>query len=153
MGPRSSPVHSTPPSRPNAVVKSGTPTFAARSPFFEWRAPVWPLSRAAELLALPDQIFARRATGCLSAVQTFVSTTPLALEPNLRTILDPAGLLRGQSPLATTTKIHRQLAVFPNSHTYHDPRNNRRQPPLPWWLRGPPTYIVYHHTISPFRKA
>jgi hypothetical protein len=72
-----------------------------------WRAPVWPLSRAAELLTLPNQISffrekreERRATGCLSAIRTFVSPTPLALEPNLRTILDPAGLLRGQS-LAT----------------------------------------------------
>jgi hypothetical protein len=38
-------------------------------------------------------IFSREErTGCLSAVQTFVSTTPLALEPNLRTNLDPAGL-------------------------------------------------------------
>ena len=81
------------------------------------------LSRAAELLALypiSNQIFAKRATGCLSAVQSPVSTTPLALEPNLRTILDPAGVLRGQS-LATTTKTHRQLAVFPNSHAL-DPK-------------------------------
>jgi hypothetical protein len=50
--------------------------------------------------------------------------------PNLRTILDPAGLLRcfviSHSQLATTTKPHRQLAVFPNSHTHNDPRNNRQ---------------------------
>jgi hypothetical protein len=63
---------------------------------------------------------------CLSAVQTFVSTTALAFwnQTNLRTNLDPAGLLRDQS-LATTTKTHRQLAAFPNPHTHHDPRNNR----------------------------
>jgi hypothetical protein len=54
-------------------------------------------------------------------------------KPNLRTILDPAGLLRDDQSRATTrtsTKTHRQLAVSPNSHTRHDPRNNR-QPPLP----------------------
>jgi hypothetical protein len=63
---------------------------------------------------------ARSATGWrllvffLSAVRTSVSTTPLTYEPNLRTILDSSGLLRDQS-LATTTKTHRQLDVFPNS--------------------------------------
>jgi hypothetical protein len=67
---------------------------------------------AAELLALPSYFVTRSATGCLSAVQTPVSTTPLTCEPNLRTILDPSGLLRDQS-LATTTKTHRQLDVFP----------------------------------------
>jgi hypothetical protein len=46
------------------------------------------------LLALPNHFLARSATGCLSAVQTPVSTTPLTCEPNLRTILDPSGLLR-----------------------------------------------------------
>ena len=79
-----------------------------------------------------------RKLHCLSVVQTSVSTTPLALEPNLRTNLDPAGLLRDQS-LATTTNTHRQLAVFPNLLTCHDPRNNW-QPSLPRWLRGPPTH-------------
>jgi hypothetical protein len=60
----------------------------------------------------------------LSAVQTFVSTTPQALEPNLGTTLDPAGLLRDQS-LATTTKPHRQLAdsLFPQIRT-----RNKKQP-------------------------
>jgi hypothetical protein len=72
-------------------------------------------------------IFSREVppTGCcLSAVRTFVSTPPLTCEPNLRTILDPSGLLRDQS-LATTTKTHRQVAVFPNMYTHHDPRNSR----------------------------
>jgi hypothetical protein len=59
-------------------------------------------------------------TGCLSAVQqTFVSTPPLTCEPNLRTNLDPSGLALHDQSLATTTKTHRQLAVFPNSHTRH----------------------------------
>ena len=55
---------------------------AHRSPFPSrgpQRAPARLLSRAAELLALPNQLFARRATGCLSAVQALVSPTPLAV--------------------------------------------------------------------------
>jgi hypothetical protein len=70
-------------------------------------------------------------------VQTFVSTTPLTCESNLRTILDPSGLLRDQS-LATTTKTHRQLDVFPNSHTRHNPRNNQH-PDLSRWRRRSPS--------------
>jgi hypothetical protein len=84
-------------------------------------------------LHYPIIFFARSATGCLSAVQTPVSTTPLTCEPNFRTILDPSGLLRDQS-LATTTKTNRQLDVFPNSHTRHNPRNNQH-PALPRWRR------------------
>jgi hypothetical protein len=77
----------------------------------------------------------------LSAVQTSVSTTPLVLVPNLRTVLDPAGLPARDQSLATTTKIHRQLAAFPDSHTWHDPRNNR-QPALPRWRQGPLTQPI-----------
>jgi hypothetical protein len=73
------------------VVKSTTPAFAAGSLFFEQRAPVWPLSLAAELLALSNHFFARSATGCLSDVQTRtpVSTTPLKGEE--RPFLDGLG--------------------------------------------------------------
>jgi hypothetical protein len=63
--------------------------------------------------------FARSATGCLSSVQTHVSTTPMTCEPDLTTILDPSGLLRDQS-LATTTKTHRQHIFFSNPHTRHN---------------------------------
>jgi hypothetical protein len=119
---------------------------------------LWPLSRAAELLALSNHFFARSATGCLSAVQAFVSTTPLACEPNLRTILDPSGLLRDQS-LATTTKTHRQPNVFPNLHTRHNPRSTKQ--PASCLAESLAvvaeeegvSYIVYHDAISPFRKA
>jgi hypothetical protein len=62
-------------------------------------------------LHYPITFFARSATDCLSAIQTSVSTKPLTCEPNLRTILDPSGLLRDQS-LAITTKPHIQLDVF-----------------------------------------
>jgi hypothetical protein len=67
-------------------------------------------------------IFSREAppAACLPSKPPF--------EPNLRTILDPSGLPRDQS-LATTTKTHRQLDVFPNSHT--------RQP-----------YVIIHETTS-----
>jgi hypothetical protein len=88
-------------------------------------------------LYYPVIFFARSATGCLSAVQAFVSTTPLTCEPNLRTILDPSGLLRDQS-LATTTKTHRPLGVFPNSPTRHNPRNNQH-PALSRWRRRSPS--------------
>ena len=71
------------------------------------------------------------------------ATTPLTCEPNLRTILDPSGLLRDQS-LATTTKTHRQLDVFPNSHTRHSPRNIQH-PALPRWRRRSPA----HNSLSP----
>jgi hypothetical protein len=70
--------------------------------------------------------FSREAppAACLPSKPPFLlPTTPLTCGPNLRTTLVPSGLLRDQS-LATTTKTHRQLGVFPNSHTRHNPRNN-----------------------------
>jgi hypothetical protein len=66
------------------------------------------------------------------------TTNALTCEPNLRTILDPSGLLRGQS-LATTTKTYRQLDVFPNSHTRHNPRNNQHPDLSRWGRRGSPS--------------
>jgi hypothetical protein len=50
---------------------------------------------------------------------------------------EPSGLLRDQS-LATTTKTHRQLDVFPNSHARHNPRNNQH-PDLSRWRRRSPS--------------
>jgi hypothetical protein len=102
-------------------------------------------------------VFARSATGCLSAAQTFVSTTPLACKPNLRTILGgPSGLLRHQ-PLATTTKTHRQPAVFPNLHTHHDPRN-KRHPALPRWpnlrtILGGPSGLLRDQPLATTTKT
>jgi hypothetical protein len=113
------------------------PVTAFRVASREQRAPAWRMAFVACCgitctMHYPIK-FSREAppaTGCVSAVQTPVSTTPLTCEPNLRTILDPSGLLRDQS-LATTTKIHRQLDVFPNSHTRHNPRNNQQPAPAP----------------------
>jgi hypothetical protein len=68
---------------------------------------------------------------------------PLTCEPNLRTILDPSGLLRDQS-LATTTKTHRQLDVFPNSHTLHNPRTGIRHRHLRR-KRRLPGHITHHY--------
>jgi hypothetical protein len=91
---------------------------------------------------IPNKGQGPRAKGAVQSPETSVSTTPLvALGPNLRTALDPAGLPRGQSIATTTTKTHRQLAVFPNSHTCrmtHETTDNR-QLFLPRCLRGPPT--------------
>jgi hypothetical protein len=68
----------------------------------EQRAPVWPLSHAAEFLVLPIK-FSREEppAACLPSPNLrFNNTTKPACEQNLRTISDPAGLLRDQS-LAT----------------------------------------------------
>jgi hypothetical protein len=43
------------------------------------------------------------------------------------------------------TKTHRQLAVFPNLHAPHGPRNNRN-PALPRWRRGP--VGLYRHDTA-----
>jgi hypothetical protein len=67
-------------------------------------------------------IFSREApppAACLPSIPLFQQHHALTCEPNSRTILDPSGLLRDQS-LATTTKAHRQPAVSPNSHAYHE---------------------------------
>jgi hypothetical protein len=110
------------------------------------------MSLAAELLALYPVIYFARSekrgppAACLYAVQTHVSTTPLTCEPNLRTTLGPSGLLRGQS-LTTTTKIHRQHDVSPNSHARHNPRNNQR-PALPRWPGGGLLYSLSPRDIA-----
>ena len=65
-------------------------------------------------LHYPTKISRGEPPSSLFAVQTSVSTaattTALALDPYLRTISDPAGLLRDQS-LATATETHRQRAA------------------------------------------
>jgi hypothetical protein len=92
-------------------------------------------------------IFSREEppAACLSSKPSIQQHHTLTCEPNLRTKLDLAGLLRDQS-LTTTTKSHRQLAVFPNSHTRHDPRNNRHQQ-LP--CRGGGEGLSHMNSLSP----